>query len=239
MRIAILDDIPVIAEKIQKTIIEHDFDVKIETDIYTSGQELFDFTIKKAYDILVMDIELKSDSNGMEIANRIKELNPDTVVIFTSEYDFYHELPNYESFRFLPKPLKDADIIKAVDAAIHKKDSLEAKNVFYYNFRKMRLGKPLNQIVYFCSAGHNIEIHTINPEELSTFRAKLDDVEKEVGLLSRSFLRINKSYLINMIYINRITATSVVLHDGTELNVTRSYKNEAQETYFKYQKREI
>ncbi len=223
-RIAICDDIQEIASSMQIMLQEHTFDEKIVVDAFTSGSELYQRAVKCHYDIIFMDIELcpnQSGDNGMVLSNKIKNLYPEVIFIFfTGNFGYERQLLNFEPFRYITKPIKEKELIRAVEDAINRTNHWEQKN-FYFRKNRVTYSVSLKDILYFCSSRPYIEIKTIDGD--ITFRGKMDDVEKKVRQYTQEFYRVSKSYLVNKMYVRVYAAKEVIMETGDRIPVSRKY----------------
>ena len=93
MRIAICDDEKIALEQ-TCNIVKDVFDemhLKYFIDVYMDANELLQN--KDQYDIVFLDIELKdSDKNGVWVAKMIKRYYPESIIIFTTNYEEYIEI---------------------------------------------------------------------------------------------------------------------------------------------------
>ena len=67
-------------------------------------------------------------------------------------------------------------------------------------------------------------------EEYGLYK-KLDDIEKEID--SEDMLRIQKSYLVNVNYVEKLLDQDVVLIDGTTLHFPKYLRNEVRKNYLR------
>lgn len=89
-------------------------------------------------------------------------------------------------------------------------------------------------ILYMESHNHNLLLHCRNSETLS-FSGKLDNLCLDFSsALLCGFLRCHKSYLVNCDYIRKIGTSCFHLTDGTQVPISRSYKNAAIHSYLNY-----
>lgn len=89
--------------------------VKIECDIYQSGESLIDAYKNniERYDVVFLDMEM-NELNGIETANLIREFDEHIIIIFvTSHTEYMRESFKCSPFRFLLKPV-DVDELKTV-----------------------------------------------------------------------------------------------------------------------------
>ena len=107
MRIAICDDEKIALEQ-TCNIVKDVFDemhLKYFIDVYMDANELLQN--KDQYDIVFLDIELKdSDKNGVWVAKMIKRYYPESIIIFTTNYEEYiDEVIEKYAFRYWSKPI--------------------------------------------------------------------------------------------------------------------------------------
>lgn len=84
-----------------------------------------------------------------------------------------------------------------------------------------------NEIIYIESYGR--KIHFYVKDEIYTVNSKLDEVER--CLNDRNFLRIHKSFLINMRFIEKMKCYQVYLKTGFVLPISKARYIDVRETY--------
>lgn len=237
IRIAVCDDIPGTAEVIKGLLMACDYGEEIEVDCFVSGEGLYTKCAEKKYDILMTDIELTPDGcsdellkNGMLLADEIKEMYPETIVIFLSRFSYERDLLRHEPFGFVDKPnfQDDKRITEIVDKAIKKlRNRAEYDTVFWFKMDGISFGKAIREIIYFESCRPRIKLVAIN--EQCTFRGKLDQVQEKIEKSAEKFMRVSKSYYINTRYIKSYTSKDVTMIDGMVIPISRKYLEEFRE----------
>ena len=116
MRIAICDDEKIALEQ-TCNIVKDVFDemhLKYFIDVYMDANELLQN--KDQYDIVFLDIELKdSDKNGVWVAKMIKRYYPESIIIFTTNYEEYiDEVIEKYAFRYWSKPIDRYRLKKSI-----------------------------------------------------------------------------------------------------------------------------
>lgn len=89
----------------------------------------------------------------------------------------------------------------------------------------------LRDIYYLESSSHHLQIHLSGGEPV-TFLGILDKEQEK--LIKHGFLRIHKSYLINMEHIQCINSRSVTLDNQCSLPISRSMRPRIKEVYLRY-----
>lgn len=97
--------------------------------------------------------------------------------------------------------------------------SISDMNTFAYYHRPMYHSTPLNHILYFASEGRCIRLVTKNGSD--SFYGRLNDLEDSLGIKNCRFIRIHKSYLVNIRFITSYNHKCVKLLNGEVLNISK------------------
>lgn len=231
IKIAVCDDIPYAAEMVKNLLLSCDFGEELEIDCFDNGPDLYDKFIVKKYDILMTDIELTSEGyseklmeNGMFLADEIKDMFTDTLVIFFSRFPYGEELLRHEPFGFVPKPNfgHDSRIIELVDKAIGKiRNRVEYETTIWIKINGVRMGESIKRIKYFESNRPRIKVVTTDDEY--TFRGRLDEIQEQIEKSAEIFIRVSKGYYINTRYIKGYSSREVTMTDGKNILISRKY----------------
>ena len=100
---------------------------------------------------------------------------------------------------------------------------------FAFRFEKRIYQLPLREIVYFESNLRLIYIHGKDRED--RFYGKLNQVQEQMEKMSRYFIRIQRSYLVNYYHILSMNGKEVELITGEKLPVSKEYKDRALSRY--------
>ena len=174
---------------------------------------LFEYEEDKAYDILLLDVEMKN-MNGIELAKRIRKDNNRAEIIFiTSHFEFVGEGYEVDALHYLIKPISAEKLTQVLTKAAEKISVEPPSVVISCEGETVKLYEA--DIRYVESFLHYIVIHTKDneykiKENISVFENKVSDV----------FYRIHRSYLVSLKYITRISRTSVNI-GNTELPLSR------------------
>lgn len=174
---------------------------------------LFEYEEDKAYDILLLDVEMKN-MNGIELAKRIRKDNNRAEIIFiTSHFEFVGEGYEVDALHYLIKPISVEKLTQVLTKAAEKLSVEPPSVVISCEGETVKLYE--SDILYVESFLHYIVIHTKDneykiKEKISVFENKVSDV----------FYRIHRSYLVSLKYITRISRTSVNI-GNTELPLSR------------------
>lgn len=187
----------------------------VTKSMFSSAESfLFQLEDNKAYDLLLLDIEMKG-INGVELARKIREVNREVQIVFVSGYDDYiSDGYDVEALNYILKPVDYEKFAAVLDKAADKIRKNERAIFFELNDGMVRV--PMYEITYIEVRANYITVHTTK-EELSV-RTTLSKIEKE---LDSRFFRTSRSYIVNLRYVRRTSKKDVTLLDGTTVPLSR------------------
>ena len=186
-------------------------------DSYSSYGDLLDkVNSMKKYDIIFINNDLIG--NGIKIGQIIKNLNPDTILMYVSNHKDFNII-QAEPFAYIQQPINISDLDNKLTNALRRIHYYRTKYCYYVNKNQI----DLNKVMYFESKHRIVVVHSDN--NTISFYHKLDTVETEVFQIYPFFVRISKSFLINMRYVSKIMADDIILRDNTILHISPQYKS--------------
>ena len=181
----------------------------------------------KPIDILIMDIRL-SNANGIELAKQVKRVYPHTAVIFISAYleyaPFVYEV---DHVYFIYKKNTLHRFPKALAKAIKHYHNKE-RNILPIHWKKEVILLSISDIIYIEREGRKTNIIMCDVEQ--AVYQKIDDIMKQ--LPEDLFIRIHHSFIINFDYIRSFSRDKIIMKNGKELPVSRSYEKTAKEKIY-------
>ena len=201
--------------------------IDLETVTFESGK-LFLKDYKMIYDIIIFDIDMPG-INGIDTARKLRETDSNVTIIFVTNIAQY-AINGYEvdAVDYILKPVSYYDFSmkfhRTVAKAAQKKEHI-IKVETAEGTRKLRLPA----LVYVEVLSHYLYFHTTKRDYRS--RGNISDVEKE--LEKYNFVRIHRSYIVNLRYVNKVLSKEVTVGDKV-LPVSRNYKEKLKEEYLKY-----
>lgn len=230
MKIAVCDDDKNCLDSIKRLLAEYPGISRIEyyQELSQLSEALENGT---TYDLVLMDIEWEgNEQDGITYAAQYNVHSPQTWFIFVTAYnDKFSQKIFWEKVNlcgFLVKPVKKENLEKLLEKVREKIFSSDALILQHGGITEKIAN---SQIRYLESNAHQLLIHTISGE-ISVYE-KLDAYEKK---LHEDFLRVHKSFLVNMQYIRRIEMKEVTMQDGTVLPVSKTRYSASRDKYFRY-----
>ena len=217
MVIGICDDEKVIRDKIEKICVnvtgEYDTDTAVKT--YSDGKEV----LEENFDILILDIEME-DVDGIAVKNYFQSRKKDTIIIFvTSHNEMMSQAFGVNVMGFVTKSYLDSQLPVMLESAI--KRVMNTVNIEGVDSRK----------VCYIEAEHIYNIlHLENDTEMSVRRSSADLEKMLEGV---GFIRVHRTYIINMAYVEHIRDKSVVIN-GKEIPVSSRLKSRLKKEYSRY-----
>lgn len=235
MKIILIDD-EFLARAIVKEYLQNYAEIEIVAEC-NDGFEGLKAIHQHKPDLLFLDIQMPK-INGFEMLELVED---PPQVIFTTAFDEY-AIKAFETHAvdYLLKPFSKERFDKALQKAIQlynnksqvEKNKTLLESVSAEEIKNNRIvvkdgGKiriiPLIQVNYIESADDYVKIHTAESNFLKNKTMQF----YEQALDPRQFVRIHRSYIVNISFINRIEPYEkdghlVLLSNGTKLSVSKS-----------------
>ena len=241
MRCIAIDDEPLAIRQISSYISKIPFLELVST--FHSAVAAQEWLKENSTDLIFVDINMP-DMTGVEF---VQSLETPTMVIFTTAYAEYAiEGFKLSAIDYLLKPFGLNDIVRASEKAQSLYELLQLQNkkviednstdtemeevksvdesgvLSVYADRKNHLVKMSN-IIYVESAGEYVRLHLADGTKLVTlFRLK----NMESSLHSSQFMRVHRSYIINLNYISGYTKGRVFLSNDDYVPIGENYKEQ-------------
>lgn len=232
LQIAICDDECFYREKLQQLLADYLENRQLTYNIcfFISGEEFLaqnETSVK--YDIVFMDISMK-ELNGIETAMRMRFFHSDTFLVFVTAFiDYALEGYKANAIRYIMKDTLDTAVKECMDAILQKMRTAQVVFSFMEGERKL----CTDNILYIESIKHKSIFHCMEMG-LTDYQiySKLDTIEQRLS--DHGFLRIHKSYLVNMKHIRKINNYMAYLDIGLRLPIPRSRFQSAKEAFVTY-----
>lgn len=224
LRILICDDEEAFARRLRGVLRSELPETKAAICAYGAMEEIPE-EVLTGCDLAFLDIDFAGRLyTGLDIAARLRRLRPEAVIIFVTNYIEYAPR-GYEvgAFRYLLKSELERKLGQYLQEALAQLES--DRQVLTIRAEGEPVSIPLQQILYLEANQHTVLVHTTS-RDYTTY-ATLAELEER--LESKGFLRIHKSYLVNMAHLSKYQSQEAVLSDGTCLRVSaRSYAAQKQ-----------
>ena len=184
--------------------IKHDYDAKI--GIATSDvNSLLDYIYENKVDALILDINLKSDKNGLEIASKVRESNKDTYFIFTTAHLEYAMLAyKFKTFDYLPKPITQDRLEETI---VRLFDDINGRPKRYIKIDNKKTIIDESDVQYIKRDGMKLVFHT-KSRDYETYSS----FNKIANSLPSNFVRAHKSFIVNINNIENLDSIGNIIY---------------------------
>ncbi|MEN6618064.1 MAG: LytTR family DNA-binding domain-containing protein [Rikenellaceae bacterium] len=190
----------------------------------------------RSVDLLFLDIQMPQ-LNGIELSRMIPG---DTRIVFTTAFEqFALEGFKADAIDYLLKPISYAEFLKAATKAQRwfglipsmsgregsdGNNSVNRKSIFIKaDYRMVQI--DLNDIVYIEGVKDYLRIHTSDRQSLMTLMS-MKAIEDY--LPSNTFLRVHRSYIVNINQIKTIERNRIIF-DNVHIPISDSYRDSVME----------
>ncbi len=184
-------------------------------------------------DIFFLDIDFPEKTyNGIDIARRIRTNNHESVIVFVTNYVQYSpEGYEVQAFRYLLKDQIQDKLESYLMQCINKLNC--TRETLQISISGEIILIPLNDILYIESQKHLAIIHVLKKgnkaETLYQYYESLCNLDQK--LYSKGFLRVQKSYIVNMRRIQKYQCSEVRLDSGVVLPASEKNYSEQKKKY--------
>lgn len=231
LKAVILDDEPRGCKLLNHKLQYFKDDINLVATFHDPGVALTQINSHKP-DVLFLDVEMPG-MNGFQFLERVSNFSFE--VIFTTAYDSYTlEALRLSAVDYLLKPIAEEELGQAIERL---KSRVAQKSVAkpIGEFANKRLSLSTAEGVYFIEKSHIVRIEAMS--NYCTFylvEGRKIVVSKtlkefEIALAADAFLRVNRSSMVNMHYINRYrkgNGGTLEMADGMEIEVSPQRKDE-------------
>ena len=215
----IIDDEPLAIKVIQEHL--ENFSDQFEcVGTYTKPIDAMPLLNKGDIDILFLDINMPSIS-GIEF---LKAIPNQPYVIFTTAYREYAvDAFDLNALDYLVKPISTGRFLKAINKflSIEQTQLTKRKEIIHIKADKKNYNIPAETILYIEGVDNYIKIKTAT-NSLICYES-LSSMEKE--LPAEIFMRIHRSFIININQIDHYTSSYIKL-DEQQFTIGRKYKEQ-------------
>lgn len=214
--------------KMLKSIfIKHDLDAKV-VFYSTNVVALLDYVKDSKVDVLFLDIDLKSNLSGLEIAEIVRKSNRDCYIIFETAHLEYGLIAyKYKTFDFICKPVTSQRLEECVLRLFE--DVSELKKKFIRIDNKNTIISETD-ITYIKKDGMKLIFHT----ETRDYEI-YGSFQKIQNSLPQNFVRCHKSFIANINNITKVESNkNIVYFNSSSCDIGPKYKNKFLEVIKNY-----
>lgn len=203
-----------------------------EIFVYTNNSELLSMCESEQFDIAFIEPEMHP-MDGIKTGRILKEKTPDITLVYISDViDYSIHGYRVNAFRYILK--KDLDIIFDEELNAVLKEYKRKNKVFVFKKDGEPIKVPYKDIVFLMSDVRKVILHTKSGERYS-FYAKINDLEDQFTF--NGFLRVQRSYMVNLSYAVKLSNYNIYLNDGTIIPTSKKDFQKLKSFYTEMKKR--
>ena len=235
--VLVVEDESIVSKDIQYSLKKLGYEVIGSS---ATGAKAIELALELKPNIVLMDIMLKGDINGIEASAEIKK-SLNIPIIFLTAYADENTLEKAkitEPYAYILKPFNEIDLHTSIEMALYKhgkelevikeRDFLynivenKESNEFIFVKSNSKLIKLYNKDIYFVEALKDyVVINTLNSRY--TIHSTMKEIEKK--LPDNQFVRVHRSFIIRTDKIAQIEQPNIILeNDKRIIPVGGSYK---------------
>jgi len=215
----IVEDLPVAAEYL-KNCCEKSGDIEV-LGHFTNVNDAVTFLNNQRVDLIFLDVEMPGD-DGFKLLDRI--VYSPKVILTTSKTEYAYNAFEYHVTDFLKKPFTYQRFQEAIGELAFSEDNRKKESTDDHIYIKtdgklVRLNN--DDILYIESMGDYVKFVLTDKKYVSHNTIK--NLEEKIN--STVFLKIHRSYIINMKKVQNIRDNTVVIN-GLELPISKANRAE-------------
>lgn len=219
IKILIVEDEMIIGAKISMQLSNLGYQV---TGLLPRGEDALVHVQESKPDLVLMDINLKGSMDGIETATRLQQLVQVPIIYLTASADepTFNRAKATKPYAFISKPYKQLDLQRAIELTISRlaedvngliaadkaEDSTFVLNDRIFVRYKEKMVKIMLADLIYLKADRNYS-QLFTKERDYVLAVTLKAIEEKLS--TKLFLRIHRSYIVNLTHIEEVMEGSV------------------------------
>ncbi len=216
IKILIVEDEVLIAEQIKLYLVGFGFSQIFLAHTKKMAIQMIDHIEP---DLVLLDLHLQQPRDGLEISQYIDAIENLPYIFITANADLLiiQEAIQTKATNYLTKPYKKSDLFASIQIALKSKEKPE-NSFLLIKENNTNLKITFTDILYIESNSNYINIFTKSQKIVA--RQSLEWAEME--LPENLFKRIHRSYIVNLMAVQRTNSKSVFIGD-IEIPISRAH----------------
>jgi len=181
-------------------------------------------------DIAMLDIQLMGEKDGIDLAWKIKKDYNIPFIFLTSNADklTIDRAKKLNPPAFLIKPFNEKELYTSIELALYnnvqdqnsKKNNFVIKEALFIKQNNTFYKVKFDDILFIKSDHIYIEINTINNQKYLV----RDSLNEYINKLTKNFMRVQRSYIINLNYLHTLNNKFVDINDN-KIPIGKNYRD--------------
>lgn len=186
-------------------------------DGFSNAMDLMDALRRVNYQLLLLDI-LMPGFTGIQAAREIRTFDRETKIIFlTSSPEFAVESYHVDAFYYLLKPIREGELFPVLNKLLQQFRRAGDTLLLTMPSRVLRL--PYSRIEVLEVNSKRLLFY-LNDGSIQEIPGTLTQYESQL-LEHGEFVKVHRSYLVNMDYIQHLTGNELVTCSGVTVPISR------------------
>lgn len=232
INVLVVEDESIVSKDIQNSLTKLGYSV---VGAASSGEKAIDLAGSLNPDIVLMDIMLKGEMNGIEAAEQIRNELKIPIIFLTAYADnaTLSKAKITEPYGYIIKPFKEIDLHTAIEMAIYKhgkeqevlkerdflhsivenKETINNLDSIFIKANSKLIKINKSNIYYIEALKDYVVIHT--KDTRYTIHSTMKDIEIKMGL--DEFIRVHRSFIVRLDKIASIDFPNLYLEDEKKM----------------------
>lgn len=216
MRCIIVEDEPLARQGMEGFIRKTPFLEHVAS--FGSALKALAFMRTQPVDLLFLDIQMP-DMTGLELMNALPD--PPKVIFTTAYREFAVDGFDLNALDYLLKPISYERFLRAVQKTNQATPKSTSEDYFFIKSDGVMVKIPFSEIFFIETAKDYVFIHTLQQRHMALVPLR----QLEEKLPTKQFIRVHRSYLINLARVTKIEGN--LLHLGThKVPISRRLKEQ-------------
>jgi DNA-binding LytR/AlgR family response regulator len=225
IKVLVVEDDALTAEAISVSLRKHALD---PIKVCDTGEGAIDYlTTNSHVDLILMDIVLAGELDGIETAQAIRRFRQLPIVYLTDHVDEKHIERSKKTFPagYLAKPFNEAELVRAIEFAFNK--SLEisqttatpADDVFVRTDNQEFVRLFFKDVLYLEAARSYCKV--VTDTATYTLCSSMNHIHEKFD--SKDFIRVHRSYVVNTKRITKLDG-NVIYVDNAKVDMGKEFR---------------
>lgn len=235
IKILIVEDDPLLALQAEMLVTALNYQV---AGICDNAFDALDAIHLHHPDIILLDIRLKGEYSGIDLAQKIPQPGPSIIFVTSfADYETFSDAKKTAPFAYITKPYDEDELRRAIELAMVSRNSLQEKDlrgeevstkIVLNNSLFIKNNEKLERIffdnlLWIEADGNYVVLNTTQ----GRYAIKLSLTKLEENLDPNKFTRIHRNYIVNLNKIQQIiTSTGEIIVCEKSLPLGRKYKDD-------------
>lgn len=241
INVLVVEDESIVSKDIQHSLTKLGYQV---VGASATGEKAIELANSKHPDVILMDIMLKGEMNGVEAAEIIRRELKIPIIFLTAYADdaTLNKAKITQPYGFIIKPFKEIDLHTTIEMAIYKHQKEREIEKELYSLNAMQESKKFHHddFIFVKSNSKLIKLNLDNvlfiealkdyvvintPETRYTIHSTMKEIEQKMG--TKDFIRVHRSFIVRLDKIVTIEYPNLHLeNDKKPIPIGGSYRDD-------------